>query len=122
MARFLLSLTMVVTGLALMVNTGTSQDAKQDAKKGDQPAKTKGYTPPGWKALNPSKEQVLKFGDVHTTFNGKVKALQDQIADLKTQEKIELVKLLTPEQKKQLQTLIIPDETPKTDPPPATKK
>ncbi len=121
MFRLMLSIGMVVTGLAFLVSTGSSQDAK----KGDQPpAKTKGYTPAGWKALNLTKEQVLKFGDIHGTFKGKVKALEDQIADLKVQEKQELVKLLTADQKKQLQSLIIPDETPAKAAPPkdATKK
>jgi Spy/CpxP family protein refolding chaperone len=115
MIRVFLSVAMVVTGLAFFVSAGASQDAK----KGDQPpAKAKGYTPAGWKALNLTKEQVLKFGDIHGTYKGKIKTLEDQIADLKVQEKQELVKLLTADQKKQLQTLIIPDEAPAKDAPP----
>ncbi len=120
MLRLVLSVGMVVSGLAFFVGAGASQDAK----KAEQPAKAKSYTPAGWKALNLTKEQTFKFGDIHGTFKSKIKSLEDQIVDLKVQEKQEMAKLLTADQKKQLQTLIVPDEVPTKDAPPkdATKK
>jgi Spy/CpxP family protein refolding chaperone len=99
---------MAILGTAFLVGTGASQDAKKDP-----PPKTKAYLPPGWKALGLSKEQTFEISKIHGTYKGKIKMLEDQIQEIKTQEKQDMVKLLTEEQKNKLQKLLIPEAAPK---------
>jgi hypothetical protein len=91
-------------GMALLVGTGVSQDAKKDTPK------TKGYLPPGWKSLGLSKDQASEISKVHGKYKSKIASLQEQIDALKLQERQEMVKLLTDEQKDKLRKLILPDE------------
>jgi hypothetical protein len=93
-----------ILGMACLVGTSVSQDAKKD------PPKTKGYLPPGWKALGLSKDQSSEISKIHGTYKSKIAALQEQIDGLKIQERQEMVKLLTDEQKDKLRKLILPDE------------
>ena len=101
---------MAIVGMAFLVGTGASQDTKKDS------AKTKAYLPPGWKALGLSKDQTSEISKIHGTYKGKIKALEDQIQDMKLQEKQEMVKLLTEDQKDKLRKLVIPEGAPKDQP------
>jgi hypothetical protein len=101
---------MAVLGLAILVGTGTSQDAKKD------PVKTKAYLPPGWKALGLTKEQSLEVSKIHGNYKTKIKALEDQIMEAKSQERQEMVKLLTVDQKDKLQKLVIGEDVAKDAP------
>src|SRR5262249_20682039 len=94
---------MAIIGMAFLVGSGTSQD-KKDAK-----AKAS-YTPAGWKALNLTKEQTAEFAKIHNNFKSKIQALEAQIQEAKSQEKTEMVKLLTQEQKDKLVKLVIPED------------
>src|SRR5262245_28784967 len=101
---------MAILGTAFLVGTGTSQDAKKDTK-----AKTS-YVPAGWKSLGLSKEQTAEFAKIHNNYKSKITELQAKIDDFKNQEKQEMVKLLSTEQKDKLRKLVLPDEAPsKTD-------
>jgi len=95
---------MAVLGMAFMVGTGASQDAKKD------PAKTKSYLPTGWKELGLTKAQVLDVGKIHENYKSKIKALEDQIKEVKHQERQEMVKLLTDGQKDKLRKLVLGEE------------
>jgi Spy/CpxP family protein refolding chaperone len=97
---------MAIFGMALLVGTGTSQDAKKD------PEKIKGQLPPGWKGLGLSKDQVLEIYKVQTKFKAKIKALEDQIKEAKSEEKQAMVKVLTEDQKEKLRNLVT-GESPK---------
>jgi Spy/CpxP family protein refolding chaperone len=96
----------VILATAFLVSTGASQDAK---------TKTKAYLPPGWKSLGLSKEQAFEIAKIHNNYKSKIKALDDQIQEMKVQEKQEMVKLLTEDQKDKLRKLVIPEETPPKD-------
>ena len=83
-----------ILGLALLVGAGTSQD-----KVKDKEPPPKGQLPPGWKNLGLSKGQVEQIYTIQTKFKVKLKALEEQIKELRTQEKSDMVKVLTDEQK-----------------------
>ena len=71
---------MAFLGMAVLVGSGASQDAKKDS------AKTKAYLPPGWKDLGLSKEQSFEISKIHANYKSKVKALEDQIKETKSHE------------------------------------
>jgi hypothetical protein len=96
---------MAILGMALLVGNGASQDKKD--------TKTKSYTPPGWSALGLSKEQKADIAKIHGQYKTKIKALEDQIIEVKAQERQEQVKVLTDDQKDKLRKLIIPEDNPK---------
>ena len=73
---------LAILGTAFVVGTGASQDVKKDKDA----VKTKAYLPPGWKALGLSKDQTSEISKIHGAYKGKIKALEDQIQDIKTQE------------------------------------
>lgn len=97
MVRFSTFVGMAILGLAFLVGTGASQDAKKD------PPKTKGQLPPGWKDLGLSNEQKLEVYKIQGKFKAKIKALEDQIKEVRAEEKQEMVKVLTADQKEKLQ-------------------
>jgi hypothetical protein len=97
-------------GMAFLVGTGASQDAKKDTK-----AKTS-YVPAGWKALGLSKDQTAEFAKIHNNYKSKIKDLEDKILEFKTQEKQEMVKLLTADQKDKLQKLVLGEDAVKDAP------
>lgn len=91
---------LVLLGMALMVGTGISGGAK----------KVKGQLPPGWKKLDLSKEQVLKIYSIQTQYREKIKALEDQLKDLRSQEKSDMIKVLTSDQKENLRKIVLGEE------------
>ena len=68
--------------------------------------KGRGTLPTYWSKLSLTDEQKTKAMSVVTDYRKKIDALKQQIAQLETDEKAELAKILTPEQKKQLQKII----------------
>ncbi len=103
MLRLSLSLCLALASLVLLVASGSGQDAKKETK-------IKGTMPPGWKALNLSAEQKDKVYTLRADFKAKINKLEEQIKELKAQEKTELFKVLTEEQKTLLRKLTIGDD------------
>lgn len=99
---------LIMLGMALFVTTGMSGGGK----------KVKGQLPPGWKKLDLSKEQILKIYTIQTQYRDKAKALEEQLKELKAQEKTELVKVLSVEQKDHLKKILLGEEKDKK---PSTK-
>jgi Spy/CpxP family protein refolding chaperone len=94
--------------VALLVSSGPTQE-----KKG-----AKGQLPPGWGKLDLKAEQKAKIYDIQNNYKDKIGALKKQIQELETQQRAEMVKVLTPEQKDLLQKLTIGegfDKKPKSD-------
>lgn len=72
----------------------------------DEKGKLRGTLPANWKKLGLSSDQVQKVYSIQGEFRGKIGALQAQIEKLKSQEKAELAKVLTPAQKERLQEIL----------------
>jgi len=101
MARVSLALLTVVLGIVLLAGPGASQEKKP-----------KGQLPQHWKKLDLSKEQVGKIYSIQGTYKTKIKGLKDQIAALEKQEKGEMLKVLTDEQKEKLRQILLGESSP----------
>jgi Spy/CpxP family protein refolding chaperone len=97
-----------ILAVALLVGTGTSQEKKD---------KIKGQLPPGWKKLDLSKEQVIKIYSIQTQFREKIKQLEQELAKIKTQERSEMIQVLSEDQKEALRKITLGEETKKKAPP-----
>lgn len=71
--------------------------AKKAAKSGDR-------LPANYAKIGVSEEQRKKIYEIQGKYNDQIAALQKQLADLRAKEKAEVEAVLTPEQKKALQT------------------
>lgn len=78
--------------LAALTTYSISQDGE----------KAKGYLPPGWKSLNLTQTQKEKIYTIQKDFRAKYQELEEMKLKLKAEEKSELVKVLTEDQKKLL--------------------
>jgi hypothetical protein len=86
-----------------------SDDKKTEKKKNDKtevkkglPARVKGYLPAGYGKLGLSDEQKQKIYKIQNSYKAKIADLQRQIKQLKTSQREEREKVLTPEQLKRL--------------------
>ena len=77
-----------ILGLALAVSVGISGDAKKEKDKEPR-------LPPGWNALMLSAEQRARVIAILADYRVKLEPLEKKIAELKTAEKGELLKVLT---------------------------
>jgi hypothetical protein len=92
-----------ILGTALLVGSGVSQDAKSTKPKSS-------YVPAGWKGLGLTKEQTAEFAKIYNSYSSKIKDLQDKIQEIRTQERQDMVKLLTSDQKEKLRKLVLPED------------
>jgi len=106
MRRLVVMLGLCCLGFALLVGSGISQEKKD---------KVKGMLPPMWKSLNLGKDQITKIYTIQTDYRGKVQALEKQIQQLKIEERTEMVKVLTDDQKKLLQKLTVGEDSKKSE-------
>jgi hypothetical protein len=94
--------------LALLVGVGVSQDAKKDKDvvtdkdgKDKAPGKGKSLSSLGFssKNLKLTKDQTTKMTALSADYDAKIHDLEKKIAELNSQRKAELFKMLTDEQK-----------------------
>jgi hypothetical protein len=83
------------------------QDRKEppDVKKPPDEPKVKGQLPAGWKKLGLTEDQVQTVYKTQAAYKAKIEAHEKAIADLKTEERVKLLEVLTPEQKTKLKDL-----------------
>jgi hypothetical protein len=93
-------LTLVLAGVALA----------QDKKPDDTPVKAKGTLPMHWKELGLSKDQVQSVYTTQAKYNAEIDKLKAQIEKLKTDEKADLMKILTDEQRTKLKAILSGDK------------
>jgi septal ring factor EnvC (AmiA/AmiB activator) len=80
---------------------------KKDDKKDDTPAKMKGVLPQNWKKLGLTDVQVQDIYKVQNKYNEEIAKLDAKIKELKTTRDKEEKAILTPEQKKRLEEILI---------------
>ena len=73
------------------------EGAKKAAKPGDR-------LPANYAKIGISEEQRKKIYEIQNKYDGQIAALQKQLADVRAKEKADVEAVLTPEQKKSLQT------------------
>jgi Spy/CpxP family protein refolding chaperone len=93
---------------ALLVLTGglVGQD-KKDEKKDDPPMKVKGTLPPKWGELKLSDDQKQKIYRIQNKYDAEIDKLEAKIKELKAARTKESVEVLTPDQKKHLEQILL---------------
>jgi len=91
-----------VLGLALVVSTGISQGTK----------KATGQIPANWKKLGLSKDQEVKIRAIAVDYTAKIRKLEAQIEDLKSQRLSDQVKVLNDDQKVKLRKVLTGEASP----------
>lgn len=87
-----------------LVSIVGSQEPMKDAPK--PPIKIARIAlPSGWSKLNLSKAQTSKVYEVRTTYQTKIADLNNKIDEARSEERTELIKLLTPAQLDHLKKL-----------------
>lgn len=100
MTRFrFVAVAFVLTLLCSPWTVGNAADDKPDTKM-------RGQLPQSWGKLGLSDEQKQKIYRVQGEFRAKIDALEKQIMDLKSAEKKDLEKILTPAQKERLREIL----------------
>src|ERR1051325_4571690 len=79
-----------------------TKDAKDSKDSKDPPGKLKGFLPKYWSKLGLTDAQKQDVYRTQAKYSDQIKKLQDQLDALKEEEKQELAKVLSPEQKKRL--------------------
>ncbi len=76
-----------------------------DEKKPDEPPKARGTLPIYWKQLGLTRDQVQDVYKIQSKYTSEIDKLRAKIDALKAEEKAELEKMLSDEQKKKLKEL-----------------
>ncbi len=102
------SLTLLTAMLVLSVG-GFAQDpkAKDDPKKPDPVGKMKGRLPAHWSKLGLSEKQVQDVYKVQTKYGDEIDKLEAKIKELKAAKDKEEKAILTPDQKKRLEDILL---------------
>ncbi len=109
------SLLALVLGLVVLSNghgqepkkAATKPDDTKDAPKDAPAVKYKGILPMNWKKLGLSEAQVQDIYKVQGKYNSEIDKLEEKIAELKSTRDKEMKALLTPEQKKRLEDILL---------------
>jgi Spy/CpxP family protein refolding chaperone len=100
-------------GAMLVLSAGIAgqQDPKKDdpkaAKKDDPPTKLKGTLPANWKKLGLTDSQVQEVYRIQGKYNEEIDKLEAKIKDLKATRDKELKGVLTADQKKRLEEILV---------------
>jgi Spy/CpxP family protein refolding chaperone len=97
-----------ILGVAFLV--GTSDGGGEPKKEKD--GKMKGFLPQGWKDLNLTQAQKEKVYEIQAKYKAKLDGLKEQEKFLKQEEKSDLAKILTDDQKETLRKNVL-GENPK---------
>ncbi len=106
--RFLVALALLA-GVVLVTNNGLHSQDKKD------PPKVKGQLPANWGKLDLSVDQKQAIYKVQAKYKEEIAKLQEKIREIQAEERREMVKLLTPEQKKKLELIATGGTDPKKD-------
>ena len=113
----------VLLGVALIAFLVGGLSLAQE-KKDPPTVKTKGTLPANWKKLGLTDEQTQKVYKVRADYGDQINTLKQRITQLQSDEKAELLKLLTDAQKARLKEIATADidKKPTEDKKPEVKK
>ena len=84
-----------------------AQDTKKEGKKDDPPVKAKGFLPPNWGKLGLTDTQKQDVYTIQGKYNSEIDKLDAKIKELKATRDKEMKAVLTPEQKKRLEEILL---------------
>ena len=108
----------LLAGIVLITGNGLFSQEKKDT-----PGKVKGQLPANWGKLDLTPDQKQSIYKVQAKYKEDIAKMKEKIKEIESEERAEMSKLLTPEQKKKLQELATGEksdpkkETPKKDAP-----
>jgi Spy/CpxP family protein refolding chaperone len=87
----------LLAGIVLITGNGLLSQEKKDP-----PTKIKGTLPAGWKALDLTGEQKQQIYKISIKYKEEITKMEDKIKEMRAEERREMVKILTDDQKKKL--------------------
>jgi hypothetical protein len=97
--RLIVALGLLV-GIVVLTGNGLQSQEKKDTDK-----KVKGQLPRNWSKLGLSADQKAAIYKTMSKYKEEIDKLTEKVKDLRSEELREMVKLLSPEQKKKLEEL-----------------
>jgi hypothetical protein len=99
--------TLLAVGLLALGGGLSSQEKakKDDPKPAAKDEKAKGYLPPYWKDIV-TEQQKQKVYQIQARYKDEIEKLEEKIRELKAKREKELLDVLTPDQKRQLEAKI----------------
>jgi hypothetical protein len=79
----------------------------QEPKKDDPPVRAKGVLPPNWKKIGLTEDQVQNIYKIQGKYNDEIEKLEAKIKDLKATKEKEMKGVLSADQKKKLEEILI---------------
>ncbi|HVL14926.1 MAG TPA: hypothetical protein VM529_20315 [Gemmata sp.] len=107
MNRFAVSGVCLLCGVLVLSGGLFGQEKKQDVKNEEPPAKIKGVLPQGWAKIGLSEDQVQTVYRINQKYDTEIRKLEAKIAELKSSRDKERKGVLTPEQKKRLEDILL---------------
>ncbi len=105
MLRYLLPA--VLTVVLALAGGSVAQDSKKEVKKDDPAPKVKGILPMNWGKLGLTDSQKNEVYTVQGKYNAEIDKLDAKIRELKAARDKEMKAVLTPEQKKRLEEILL---------------
>jgi len=92
--------------LLLVASALTAQDSKNTSDDTPAPTKAKGALPPNFKQLGLTEDQRQKVMKIHASYKSKMESLNEQLSQLKSEERSELLKVLSDTQRTKLREIL----------------
>ena len=103
-----------ILSVALLVSGSEGGGGGGEPKKGKD-GKATGFLPQNWKELNLTAAQKEKVYETQAKYKAKLEALKEQEKALKQEEKADLGKILTDDQREMLRKIVVGENTKKKD-------
>jgi hypothetical protein len=94
-------------GLVVLSGGLVGQEPAKGAKKDDPPVKLKGFLPMNWARIGLSEDQKQEVYRIQAKYGAEIDKLKAQIAELEAARDRERKAVLTPEQKKRLEDILL---------------
>ena len=91
----------------LVLGGGTVAQDKKDTKKDDAGPKAKGFLPQNWGKIGLTDSQKQEIYMIQGKYNAEIDKLEAKIKELKGTRDKEMKAVLTPEQKKRLEEILL---------------
>lgn len=98
---------LVLSGGTVGQDAKSKEEPRKTAKKDDPPGRVKGVLPRNWGKVGLSDAQVQNIYRIQNKYNEEIDKLEAKIKELKAQRDKEAKDVLTPDQKKRLDEILL---------------
>jgi hypothetical protein len=103
----LFTVMLVLSGGTVGQDAKSKEEPKKNVKKDDSPTRVKGVLPRNWSKLGLTDTQVQTIYRVQNKYNEDIDKLEAKIKELKATRDKEAKDVLTPDQKKRLEEILL---------------